>query len=70
MASHLKNLQHGDWLLIGLIVSVTFLIKLALPIGGTQIFFAFVLVCGLTAYGYFANILQLNPLRLGLFLAL
>ena len=70
MGSYLKNLQQGDWLLIALIVSVTFLIKLAIPFGGDQIFLAFFIICAVTAYGYIAGILQINALRFSLFFAL
>ncbi len=70
MTTFFNSLKAGDWLLITIIVSVTFLIKLAIPFGGSQIFLAFFLILLVTGYGFLTRTLNINLLRLSLFLIL
>ncbi len=58
----------GDFLLILLIISVTFLIKFAIPFAGSQVFLSFVIITAIAGFGYVTNILKVNAPRLGLYL--
>lgn len=60
---------YGNFLILALIVSVTFLLKFIVPIGGGNfVFVAFLIVCALTAFGATFGYLETHKTRLLMYL--
>ncbi len=56
------------WLLIGMLIGATFLQKIAIPIGGIQIFLALPLILAITALGFITRRLEIKSDNLLLYL--
>lgn len=56
-----KGSRVALWLLAGQLIGATFLEKIAVPFGNTQLFFAMFLMIGLTGLGFFSGALRISP---------